>query len=791
MKKILVRSFLAILALSLLLSMVGYAVFRNSLPQLDGEIAVNGLRADVSISRDSNGVPTIVAGNRADLAYATGFVHGQDRFFQMDLTRRKAAGELSEIVGAATLDIDRRSRLHRFRYRADRVLEQLPDHDKAILSAYAIGVNAGLASLDAKLFEYYLLGVEPRPWEMSDSLLAVYSMFFELNDETAYRDIGRGVARGALPAAAFSWLFPRGTQWDAPLTGEVDQPQRMPGPREYSLDSQSMPAVASAAQRWRDLPAPGSNNWAVAGSLTANGRAIVANDMHLGITVPNVFYRARMRVSGASEIDLIGLTLPGAPILVAGSNGHIAWANTNSNGDWSDAVIVVDGDRPGTYVTPAGQKSIAKISETILIKDQQPETLEISETVWGPILESSDDPTRRFAVSWIAHHVEGVSLDHLRLEAVTNVAQALAVANTIGMPPQNFVVGDAEGNIGWTIAGRIPARRAGDSQIPIDWSIAEGWSGWLPPNQYPRIINPDSGRIWTANSRVVNGELPHSITNGDYALGARGQQIRDALFALDRFTPEDMLSVQLDDRAIFLTRWRELLLQTLNTDVVDGNSERARVRQFVERWDARASQGSVGYRLVDAFRTEVGERVISMVMLPVLEKNGADTELLISKHFEQPLWTLVSVKPAHLLTSDYSSWNDLLLRSIDAQIEYLTRNYTDGLENRTWGEINTAAIRHPLSPSVPLLGHLLDMPAVPLAGDTNMPRVQSPGFGASERFAVSPGDEKSGFLHMPSGQSGHPLSGFYSAGHDDWVAGRPSQFLPGEAAHLLTLKAVP
>jgi len=789
MKKILVRSLLAIAALTFVVSVIAYGLFRNSLPQLDGEIVLDGLSADVTISRDSNGVPTIVAANRSDLAFATGFVHGQDRFFQMDLTRRNAAGELSEIVGAATLGVDRRSRLHRFRDRAAAILERLSDSDESILKAYADGVNAGLTSLDAKPFEYFLLGAEPRPWEMADSMLAVYSMFFELNDETAYRDIGRGVARSALPPAAFAWLYPRGTNWDAPLIGEIDEADRIPGPQEFSLESQSMANIGNDVELWADLPAPGSNNWAVAGSLAANGRAIVANDMHLGIKVPNVFYRARMRVNGASNIDLNGLTLPGAPILVAGSNGHIAWANTNSNGDWSDAVVVVAGDQDGTYVTPAGQESIDTRTEIILVKGQEPETLEIRETIWGPILESSADPERTMAVSWIAHHDEGVSLDHLRLESVKNVRKALDVANTIGMPPQNFVVGDADGNIGWTIAGRIPARRAGNSQIPMDWSVAEGWTGWLPSEEYPRVINPESGRIWTANSRVVTGELPHSITNGDYALGARGQQIRDALFAIDRFMPEDMLSVQLDDRAIFLKRWRDLLLQTLSADVVDGNRERVRFRELVERWDARASQGSVGYRLVDAFRIEVGERVIRMVMLPVLEKYGADTELFVGKHFEQPLWSLVSQKPAHLLTTDYSDWNDLLLKSIDSQIEYLGENYPGGLENRTWGEVNTAAIRHPLSPAVPFLARWLDMPAEQLAGDSNMPRVQSPGFGASERFAVSPGDEESGYLHMPSGQSGHPLSDFYAAGHDDWVDGRPSQFLPGEAAHLLTLKA--
>ncbi|MGI9203043.1 MAG: penicillin acylase family protein, partial [Woeseiaceae bacterium] len=305
----------------------------------------------------------------------------------------------------------------------------------------------------------------------------------------------------------------------------------------------------------------------------------------------------------------------------------------------------------------------------------------------------------------------------------------------------------------------------------------------------PRIVNPESGRIWTANARVVGGEALNTIGDGGYVLGARAQQIRDDLFALDELSIDDMLSIQLDDRAVFLSRWRDLLLEILTPNVVTDNDERATFRHLLVDWTPRALDEAVGYRLVNEFRLEAAQRVVDMLMHPIREQFGPDTYLPVSKQFEAPLWEMVNQKPTHLISDNYSDWNDLLLQSVDTVIHEYAREYDDGLENRTWGERNTARIRHPLSNAVPFLATWLDMPAEEMSGATDMPRVQWPAFGASERFAVSPGDEENGYLHMPAGQSGHPLSDFYAAGHDDWVEGRKSSFLPGTPVHTLTLRA--
>ena len=789
MKRFIVRLAWAGLILTVVGISLVWVLLAKSLPQIDGEIAATRLTANATIVRDAAGIPVITAENRRDLAYATGYAHAQDRFFQMDLSRRNAAGELSELFGALALPRDRQNRFHRFRTRAREALKNVSAADAEIISAYADGVNDGLAGLGAKPFEYFLLGTEPRMWVEEDTILVVYSMFLDLNDERARRDVRRGLVQQVLPQKVYDWLYQHGTKWDAPLMGEPRETVSMPAAAEFDVSAMAPMAGIRTLPANADALLPGSNNWAVAGKLTASGRAIVANDMHLGITVPNVFYRARLRVAGPRGIDLTGLTIPGAPILVAGSNGKVAWGNTNSYGDWSDAVIIKAGSEPDSYLTPLGERKFSEYREIILVKDSEPEDFIVRETIWGPLLDDNANPDRMLAVSWIAHHAEAVNINHLELETATSVAAALQVANRIGMPPQNFVVGDASGNIGWTIAGQIPLRSDYDAWLPADWSETDGWTGWLAPDDYPRVINPESGRIWTANARVADGEALHKIGDGGYDFGARARQIRDSLFAQDQFEPLDMLAVQLDDRAIFLSDWRDVLLRTLNDEAIADDSARQEYRDLVEDWSAHASVESVGYRLVRAFRLEVRNRVFNMLMQPVRERFGEDIALRISNQFEGPLQEMLEQQPAHLLSAEYESWNDLLLQAVDTNLQYFADNYQDGLDNRTWGERNTARVRHPMSNALPIISRWLNMPADQLPGDSNLPRAQGPSFGASERFAVSPGDERRGYLHMPAGQSGHPLSDFYRQGHADWVEGRPGSFLPGEARYTLTLEA--
>jgi penicillin amidase len=765
---------------------LAWLALRGSLPELDGETSVDGLSAAATIERDSSGIPTITASNRTDLAFATGFAHGQDRFFQIDLIRRQAAGELSEIIGVSTLETDKRFRFHRFRSRAQIAISGLSATELAIVTSYAKGVNAGLASLDVKPFEYFVLGADPQPWQPEDSILVVYTMFVMLNDSRAIGDVQRGLAHRILPKEAYAWLYPQGTPWDAPLMGEPRSPVPVPSSDLYSIRD-----VKTKSPPANEVGKPnlnGSNNWVVGGALTSTGRAIVSNDMHLGLSTPNIYYQARLVVDSGDQRDVMGVTLPGAPFIVAGSNGKVAWGYTNSYGDWSDAVLLKAGSSSDTYQTPDGELPFEVHLENIKIKDGDPVQLVVRETIWGPVLEDIDYPDGDIAVSWIAHHAEAVNLRVIDLETADTVYEALDVANTMGIPPQNFVTGDSGGNIAWTIAGRIPQKSSFDGMLPSDWSEEPGWTGWLDPSLYPRVVNPQSGRIWTANARVTDGEALDLVGDGGYDLGARARQIRDGLFAKETFAPADMLDIQYDDRALFLEPWRDLLLSVLDVETVAAEAQLAEFRALVADWIPRAAPESVGYRLVRAFRLEVQAQVFHALMAPVRDEYAGNLSLRISNQFEASLWTLVTEQPAHLLPAAYDSWQELMVESVRENIRYFEENFEGTLADRSWGERNTARITHPLSRAVPLLSGFLDMPADPLSGDVDMPKAQGPTFGASERFSVSPGDEANGVMHMPTGQSGHPLSDFYRHGHEDWVKGRASPFLPGEAEFTMVLQ---
>ncbi len=778
------RLFLSLLAGIGVLTVILFLLVRASLPQLSGDLRVHGLHSRVTIERDAAGIPTITGSDREDLAFATGFAHGQDRFFQMDLIRRQAAGELAEIFGEVALETDKRSRFHRFRQRAHVVLEQSSAPDLAILESYAAGVNAGVDSLVLRPFEYLMLRVSPEAWQVEDSILVVYAMFMQLNDSRARRDVRRGFAHNVLPGEVYDWLYPGGTPWDAPLMGEPRAVAPIPSADQFSI--RDVLDTAPPMQERGKIPLSGSNNWAVSGALTETGRAMVSNDMHLGLSTPNVYYQARLVVTGDRRIDLSGVTLPGTPFVVAGSNGNIAWGYTNSYGDWSDAVVLRPGSTPGTYRTADGDRPFDVYREVIDIKGGGSQVLEIRETVWGPV-DDVDYPDGEIAVSWIAHKPEAVNLRLIALETVENVNAALDIANTIGMPPQNFVTGDSAGNIGWTIAGRIPVKTDFNAMVPADWSQVHGWTGWLDPADYPRIVNPESGRIWTANARVADGDALSTIGDGGYDLGARARQIRDRLAEKDSFDARDMLRIQFDDRALFLAPWQELLLAVLDGETIAGDAELTEFRRLVDEWIPRAATDSTGYRLVRAFRLEVRSVVFHGLMGPVRDAYGDDVRPLLSRQFEAPLWSLVTERPMHMLPARYASWHELLVAAVRANIAWLNDNYEGPLAERSWGELNVALIRHPLSRAVPALSKWLDMPREPLSGDHDMPKAQGPGFGASERFSVSPGDEANGLMQMPTGQSGHPLSDFYRQGHDDWVHGRPSPYLPGETLHTLTL----
>lgn len=783
---------------------------RASLPQLAGTAAIAGLGGDVRVDRDALGVPTIAGATRDDVARALGFLHAQDRFFQMDLQRRQPAGELAALVGARALEVDEEMRVHRFRDVAHRALEIADPSYRRTLEAYTDGVNAGLAALGAPPFEYLVLRAAPEPWRPEDSILTVLAMFNTLQGRQASFEQSHGALRDTLPEPMFRFLSTVGSEWDTPVVGNAVARPPIPGADVYDIRRMSQTASVrtqdlktqdsrlktqdSRPQDPDELGIIGSNNWAVDAAHSASGAAILANDMHLAIGVPIIWYRAAMRFPDPSEPSrtqrVAGVTLPGLPSLVVGSNGYVAWGFTNSGGDWSDLVRIEPDPRdPAKYLTPDGPKAYEIFTETIAAKGAAPKTVSIRWTTWGPIVWK-DARGREYAQRWVAHDSRVLASDITRPERARSVGELLDAVAGLGIPNQNVTMADVSGRIAWTIGGTIPKRIGHSGMTPESWADpAHRWDGYLTAAEFPRIVDASDGRIWTANAPVVDGAMLAAIGEGGYADGIRARLIRDRLLKLDKATPKDMLEIQLEDRALFLERWRQLLLDTLpapGSRLPDPGSKRAEFRRLVDtEWTGRASPGSVGYRLVKEFRTLFVRRVMTSLTQPALAIDpGFDYTRL--QRGEGPVWAIVAARPLHLLDPKYTTWDEAILDAVDGVIAQLT----DGgrrLADRTWGEANAAEFRHPLAAAIPLIGGYLNMPGDPLPGDVYTPRASSPRNGPSERMAVSPGREEEGILHLPTGQSGHPLSPHYADQFRSWLLGEPTPFLPGPTVTTLTL----
>jgi len=761
----------------------------GSLAPLEGNQSMPGLNSEVRIERDAQGIPTIYADNRPDTAFALGVLHAQERFFQMDLLRRNSAGKLSELVGEAAANYDRDIRIHQFRKRAERSVAALKRPETLRLNAYTAGVNQGLAALDSPPFEYRLLQTKPRAWEPADSMLTLYSMYLDLQPQWNERERSLAVMRDLLPTDWFSFLTPAGGEWDSPLQGEAYQWEPY-FPEQPLAELQAPLSQAHANWQYRDTLEVGSNNWSVAGSLTGYQAGMVADDMHLGLRVPNIWYRASWSVAGADR-RITGATLPGAPAMIVGSNEHVAWGFTNSNGDFHDTIILQTNAEETEYLTPDGWQPFLIENETVLVKGSEPVTVAIKTTRWGPVI-GNDHFGNLLAMRWVAHDTEGANFDLTRLETADTVYDALIIAATSGIPGQNLNVVDVRGNQAWTIMGRLPRRfgfaEAGVSPTePADWSNGKlGWNGYLSPAEYPSVVNPDSGRVWTANARIVSGELLDIVGRSDYALGARQQQIEKGLFAREQFSEQDFLNIALDDRALFLQRWQRLMLAVLENDEAPGASQRAELGQYVAQWEGRASKTSVGYLAVKRYRERIINHTVGAMYRQLDSASNEFWPERVDNFLEYPVWALVTQQPEQHVPLGYDNWDDFMISMVDETLQVITAD-GEPLADQTWGKANTLSIRHPLSDAVPFLSRWLDMPSEPMDGDTYMPRVQRPDSGASERMVVAPGQEENGIFHMPTGQSGHPMSPYYDRGHRDWVEGRPSRFMPGPTQWRMTL----
>ena len=781
-----VTLYLLLIFLLVLVSAITFSIIklRGSLPIRDGEQQIRGLDSPVMVTTDRFGVPTIIASTGRDAALGLGYVTAQDRLFQMDLLRRRAAGRLSEIVGKIAIETDKRQRVIGFNRVTQAIVANFSDEQRELLAAHADGVNAFIRQMDTPPFEFLLLGYQPEPWTMEDSILVVMNMFqvlsFEEDDERMMT-----IMEKSLPSEVVAFLTPDTDSYTQVLLGGPDSHRPIqPIPIRALASIRHAPQQNGERLVHATHKVVGSNNWAVDRSRTVDGRAIVANDMHLGLSIPNTWYRVSLRYG---NVDISGVILPGAPAVVVGSNGHVGWGFTYTCGDYLDLVrLEINPENPEEYKTPNGWKRFEVVNERIQIKGGQQIVQPIKLTIWGPV---SPTPLmgQPVAIHWTALQPEAVGMELLDIDQAMTLEDALLVMNRFGGPPLNVVMADDTGRIAWTYCGKMPIRKGFDGSSAKSWADGDiGWEGYIPPSELPRVISPSEGFLATANNRTLGKDYPYVIGH-NFANSHRAYRINQRLREMDQVTEQDMFQLQLDTTSHFHKFYQQLALSVLTDDVVAGKPRLLEVRKQIEAWNGKAEVDSVAIGLLVRFRQILAEDVFEPFLVPCHETDKRFSYAW--RNMETPLRALLKERVAEILPdpANYPNWEKFILSKLEESIEQLLSEHNlKSLNQLTWGTIHKTQISHPLG-FIPMLGQILNMPQKPLPGDDFC--VRSPR--ASERLVISPGHHADGILHIPCGQSGHPLSKNYKDQYSYWLKGKPLPFLPGPTTHTLTLNPAP
>ncbi|MGZ8915502.1 MAG: penicillin acylase family protein, partial [Methylobacter sp.] len=567
----------------------GFWVLHKAMPQLDGTVKLDRLTAEVRVDTDAHGMPVINAANRVDAVRALGYVTARDRLFQMELMRRKSAGRLAEIFGGMALDSDIKARTYGFHREAKAIWEKLPPVHQQYLQSYADGVNSYIAESGKLPFEFTALGYRPEPWTSEDSLLVVLGMceILTAGEERSERMLS--VMDKTLPGAVMRFLTPDTDPYTESLLKQAEslRPAQAIPVEALATALAHQPAdktsLAQSVQQ-SDLMA-GSNAWAVSGKLTWDGRAILANDMHLGLSVPNIWYRIELNYG---DVHAAGLTLPGTPLLIAGSNRHLAWGATNLSGDFLDLVrLDINPANPGEYRVGEQWQRFDEYPETIVVKGGEAKRIVVKQTRWGPVANQPmlDQPV---AIHWTALDADAANLNLFDLEQSETLEQAVKIVNSSGGPQLNVLLSDDKGRIAWTLMGKIPKRFGNDGLASRSWADGSvGWNGYVEPGDLPRVIDPPEGILVSANDRRLGKNYPYIIGH-QFGNGYRAYRITRQLTQMPKIGEWAMFDLQLDTESEFYVFYHQLALNSLTPEAVAVQPDLSEARDYLLAWDGRA-----------------------------------------------------------------------------------------------------------------------------------------------------------------------------------------------------------
>jgi penicillin G amidase len=776
---------LVLILILLVAAAVAYAWFiaRSALPQLDGSLQVRGLSAAVKVTRDDHGVPAIEAATPEDLFLAQGYVTAQDRLWQMDVMRRFASGELSEILGEDTLKIDREQRILGLRAAARKSLQMATPRDQSYFAAYARGVNAFIETHgDGLPLEFRILKYRPKPWQPEDSIVIANQMVKDLNYYTFGDVLAREKILAKLGPDLTADLYVNRSWHDRPPTvmrEDLNDQERQGDSDDEDDDDDSGPDTSVTQQKgapgiWAEHTPEavnGSNDWVVSGAHTVTGKPLLSNDMHLSHQMPNLWYEAHLKCGNlpgnlSGNLDVAGVTLPGMPYVIVGHNQRIAWGFTNVGPTVADAFIE-NFDGQGAYQTPQGWKQPEHRVEVIHIKGRPDVTVDVRITRHGPIVtDLLLGETRQVALRWTLY--DGLRMPFFDVDTAQNWEDFRKAFSQLDAPGQNVVYADVEGNIGYQTTGHVPSR-AGDGSLPVSGTDdAHEWTGYIPFDKLPSIYNPASGVIATANGRITPDGYPNSISV-EWEAPWRTERIYHILESGRKLASAEMLALQNDVHSE-----NDLFAAERFVYAIDHASKpSARAKQaadILRNWDGRMLASLIAPTIAVRSSRELARLLLEPRLGPAPEDPKQQEDSLNWKTYQwemETVWlqNVLLHQPKRWLPEKYPNYDELLTAAVEAAVNDPATPVD--LASWHWGSFNAVEIQHPVLGKIPLIGSWAAPGVREQSGSGYTVKAVTRHHGPSERFTANLADLDQSTLNTVTGQGGNFLSPYYM---DQWKA---------------------
>jgi penicillin G amidase len=775
-----------------------------AIPQTNSRtIQIDGLHDKVTITRDERGIPYIEAKNDDDLYFAQGFVTASDRLWQMDLFRRNARGELSEIFGSAALEEDKRHRTLGYTQTVETEVELANPQARSLLGAYANGVNAYIATLDAKTLppEFQLLQYKPKTWTPVDSLLIVKN-FFEALSSSWRLDVMREALADLDPEKRAA-LLPESSPLDVLVVGQdaarkagaktallsgphrsvVAATRKVTTPASAKTSPEILLALARDAEiEQRSLARLGlfsdylaaSNNWVVSGKHTASGKPLLANDPHLASSAPPIWYMVHLSAPG---VRVAGVTAAGLPGVVIGHNDHIAWGFTNVGPDVQDVYVEKFDDKdPHRYLTPSGWQNAQVRHEEIKVRKvptdptTETQTLDVTITRHGPIVLERDG--KRYALRWTAldpklNNADGV----YALNRARNWSEFTKALQGYTPPMQNMVYADVDGHIGYYAAGVAPVRKSGDGSVPYDGSTDAGeWTSFIPFDKLPHLYDPPAGIVVTANQRIVGTDYPYFLTHS-WAQPYRAHRILELLNQKPKLTAADFRAIQGDVYTEAGATFARETARTLRGQLASPADDQllTSITEFAT-WDGKLNIDSAVAPLLAQMRIAFRTRIINAAIGEERAKNFGWA------NFDTTLDRIISEQPAAWLPKEFKNYPDFLRACYADARQALTRSLGADESKWTWGNLVKARFPHPLA-NVPFIGLQFAIQPFPQPGTgVLLGATVNVGSAVSMRFIADPSDWDKTQHGITLGESGLPTNPHWNDQLADWRAVTPRAF---------------